>query len=148
MSEEPVTGGPVPVSAHILRLGPGQDLRASLERYVAEHGIAAGFVVTAVGSLRQAVLRFADQPGGTTLSGKFEIVSLVGTLSPDGAHLHMALSDATGKTVGGHVLRGCEIYTTAEVIVGDANDLRFTRAPDAATGFRELVIRAQSRSEN
>jgi len=73
------------------------------------------------------------------LSGRFEIVSLVGTLNED-AHLHVSLSDAEGNTVGGHVLGDLEVFTTAEVVIGDAVDLLFTREMDEQTGFPELVV--------
>lgn len=73
------------------------------------------------------------------LSGRFEIVSLVGTLNPD-AHLHVCLSDTLGGTVGGHVLGDLEVFTTAEVVVGEAVDLQFTREMDEQTGFPELVV--------
>ena len=66
----------------------------------------AGIVLTCVGSLTRAVIRLADQPQGTTFEGKHEIVSMVGTFSPDGDHLHLSISDATGRTVGGHLLEG------------------------------------------
>lgn len=79
------------------------------------------------------------------LSGRFEIVSLVGTLNPD-AHLHMCLSDKEGKTVGGHVLGDLEVFTTAEVVVGEAVDLQFTREMDVGTGFPELVVKARSQT--
>ncbi|KAI3363900.1 hypothetical protein L3Q82_001498 [Scortum barcoo] len=73
------------------------------------------------------------------LSGRFEIVSLVGTLNRD-AHLHISLSDAEGRTVGGHVLGDLEVFTTAEVVVGEAADLQFSREMDERTGFPELVV--------
>ncbi len=73
------------------------------------------------------------------LSGKYEIVSLVGTLNPD-AHLHICLSDAEGQTVGGHVLGDLEVFTTAEVVIGEAADLHFNREMDERTGFPELVV--------
>ncbi|KAM7368325.1 hypothetical protein PAMP_014553 [Pampus punctatissimus] len=73
------------------------------------------------------------------LSGRFEIVSLVGTLNQD-AHVHICLSDSEGKTVGGHVMGDLEVFTTAEVVVGEAVDLQFTRELDERTGFPELVV--------
>ena len=81
------------------------------------------------------------------LSGRYEIVSLVGTLNPD-AHLHICLSDAEGHTVGGHVLGDLELFTTAEVVVGEAADLLFTREMDDRTGFPELVVKPRSQSED
>ena len=129
---------------YALRLQPGDDLRQSLERHMSKQKMGAGFVVTAVGSLRCAVLRLADQAEPMVLARKFEIVSLVGTLSPSGAHLHISLADEHGATIGGHLLRGCEVYTTVELVVGAAEGLAFSRELDSATGFRELVIRANA----
>lgn len=78
------------------------------------------------------------------LSGRFEIVSLVGTLNPD-AHLHVSLADGEGRTVGGHVLGGMEVFTTAEVVVGEAPDLLFSRETDQRTGFPELQVAPRRR---
>lgn len=124
-----------------LRLRPGQDLRQQLEVFVKEKKIRAGFIVTAVGSLRKAAIRLADQPNATAFDGKFEIVSVVGTLGQDGVHLHISISDKTGKTIGGHLVEGCLIYTTAEIVIGDALGLEFTREQDDETGYKELKIR-------
>jgi predicted DNA-binding protein with PD1-like motif len=127
-----------------LRLKPGQDLREQLEAFVREKRIRAGFIMTTVGSLRQASIRLADQPTPTNFAGKFEIVSLVGTLGQDGVHLHLSISDATGKTIGGHLVPGCLIYTTAEIVIGEAQGLSFSRELDADTHYQELRIRSNS----
>ncbi|HEV7745157.1 MAG TPA: PPC domain-containing DNA-binding protein [Pyrinomonadaceae bacterium] len=129
-----------------LRLKPGQDLRQQLESFVKEQGIKAGFLITTVGSLRQASIRLADQSAATDFTGKFEIVSLVGTLGQDGVHLHISISDSAGKTIGGHLVAGCLIYTTAEIVIGEAEGLTFARELDAETGYQELRIRKKSRS--
>lgn len=126
-----------------LRLTPGQDLRRELDRFARENGLQAGYVVTCVGSLRTLRLRYANQPGADSLAGHFEIVSLTGTFGQEGAHLHLAASDSTGRTLGGHLLDGCEIYTTAEIVLGDATGLRFARQPDSLTTYRELRIESR-----
>lgn len=131
----------VAMRVHALRLTPGEDLRAALERFTAAQNVKAGFIVTAVGSLRCAVLRLADQSTASVFEQKYEIVSLAGTLSPDGAHLHIGLAGARGDTLGGHLLRGCEIYTTAEIVIGIADGCTFHREADETTGFKELVVR-------
>jgi predicted DNA-binding protein with PD1-like motif len=91
--------------------------------------------------LRQASIRLADQPTATNFTDKFEIVSLVGTLGQDGVHLHISISDSDGKTIGGHLVEGWLIYTTAEIVIGDAQGLTFSRELDAETGYPELQIR-------
>lgn len=124
-----------------LRLRPGQDLRQELLRAVEVEGLEAAAIVTCVGSLRRASLRFANQAEGAAVEGHtLEIVSLVGTLSTHGSHLHLAVSDETGRTVGGHLLDGSEVYTTAEVVLVALDDVRFRREVDPDTTYRELVI--------
>jgi predicted DNA-binding protein with PD1-like motif len=88
----------------------------------------------------RARLRLAARAESTTLEGRFEIVSLVGTLSPDGPHLHVAIADDQGHVVGGHLLDGSVVYTTAEIVLAEAEGFGFSRTVDEKTGFRELTI--------
>ena len=121
-----------------LRLRPGADLRAAIEAAFAAQPETAGFVVAAVGSLSRATLRPAGREDPLVLSLPLEIVALSGTLSGDGVHLHMAVSDATGAMTGGHLLPGCIIRTTAELVLGLAATVAFRRVEDPATGYPEL----------
>ena len=123
-----------------LRLKPGQDLKRALSETVAQEDARAGFVLTCVGSLSRAALRLADRDGESVFEGPFEILALSGTLSPDGLHLHLALADKDGTTLGGHVLEGCVVYTTAEIVLGFLQDVGFSRRLDAETGYAELVV--------
>jgi predicted DNA-binding protein with PD1-like motif len=124
-----------------LRLPPGVDLRRALEQAAAAQTAGSAFVVSGIGSLVDARLRFASEPADSTVAGPLEVVSLSGTLSASGAHLHMAVSDATGRVVGGHVGYGNVVRTTAEVLLAPLDDWSLTREPDPATGFLELVVR-------
>jgi predicted DNA-binding protein with PD1-like motif len=133
------------MKVYALRLMPNQDLRKQLELFIKQRKLQAGLILTAVGSLQKVSLRLADQKDATLFDGKYEIVSLVGTLSPDGVHLHISLSDSTGKTIGGHLLEGCEIYTTAEIVIAEARGLLFTREQDAQTGYKELKIHSAAK---
>ena len=67
---------------------------------------------------------------------------LSGSVARNGAHLHMALSTATGQVFGGHVAPGCIVRTTAEVLLALLPEWAFAREPDAATGYDELVVRS------
>lgn len=116
-----------------LRLLPGDDLRAAL-------GGRTGFVVAGIGSLRHAELRLAGEPGPTRFDGPLEILTLSGSLTPAGVHLHVSVSDASGRVTGGHVCAGCEILTTAELLMAPLPAGSLTREADAATGYTELVI--------
>lgn len=125
---------------YALRLKPNQDLKKELQAFVKKENIKAGFVVTTVGSLKKAVIRFANQKENTVLENKFEIVSLVGTMGQDGLHLHISISDENGKTIGGHLADGSLIYTTAEIVLGELNDINFVREKDEETTYKELMI--------
>lgn len=125
-----------------LRLVPGQDLRAALESVLPEQNLQAAFVLQGIGSLSVAMLRLAGADQASELRGDFEILTLAGSLSVDGAHLHMSVSDGQGRVTGGHVSRGCIVRTTAEVLIALLPEHRFTREPDAVSGFDELLVRA------
>ncbi|NEQ53523.1 MAG: DNA-binding protein [Leptolyngbya sp. SIO3F4] len=48
-----------------IRLNPGEDLKQSLLRCCIDKKIDAAYMLSCVGSLRQAAIRFANQPEGT-----------------------------------------------------------------------------------
>lgn len=132
----------------VLRLVPGDDLRGALEaafgRLAASHGIAAACIVSAVGSLSRSVLRYADRASGVESLQPLELISLSGTLSPDGAHLHASVADGNGAVTGGHVLPGCIVRTTAEIVIALVPGWEFRREIDTATGYKELFARKQT----
>ncbi len=128
------------MDALALRLKPGDDLKQALLQHCCNRKIDAACILTCAGSLQRAVLRYADKPNGVAIAGPLEIVSLVGTLSQHGLHLHIALSDGEGRVVGGHVLEGCYIHTTAEIVLGVLPGTCFRRELDPETGYRELEI--------
>ncbi len=101
----------------------------------------AGWIVTCVGSLTQTNIRYANQQVGSMMNGHFEIVSLTGTISINGSHLHIAVSDSTGKTTGGHLLENNHVYTTAEIVIGESNNFQFTREEDGTTPWKELQVK-------
>ena len=125
---------------HCFRLHRGQDLYEAVETYVNDHHIAAGAVVSGVGCVSRWRLR--DATGVRVRSGEedVEIVSLMGTVSEHGCHLHASFSREDLTTFGGHLLPGCIVNTTAEIVLAEVPDRVFTRAPDSETGYDELVI--------
>jgi len=126
-----------------LRLQPGDDLRGALDAALQQHGVQAAFVISGIGSLGAARLRLAGAAQPVALHGELEILSLAGSLSPDGSHLHMAIADAQGQMLGGHVAPGCTVRTTVEVLLAMLPEHRFARERDARTGYAELVVRSQ-----
>ena len=129
------------ISVYAIRLKPGEDLKLSLEKLVKHKNINAGWIVTCAGSLTDYSIRFANQTTASSASGHFEIVSLTGTLSISGSHIHVSISDSTGKTLGGHLMEGCKIYTTAEIVIQSTDNFTFTREKDGTTEWPELQIK-------
>ncbi|HBM16311.1 MAG TPA: hypothetical protein DD381_08240 [Lentisphaeria bacterium] len=123
------------------RLMPGDDLKNSIIDIVRKESITAGFILSCAGSLSFARIRTANESVIKEYDRKFEIISLSGTLGTEGMHLHIALADENADMKGGHLLEGCRIYTTAELIIGLVDGKVFHRKYDAQTGFKELVIR-------
>jgi len=126
---------------HAFRLKPGADLKKEIQSYVKTTNIQAGWIICGVGSLSGYNIRFANQPDGSMGSGHFEIVSLTGTVSVHGLHIHISISDSTGKTIGGHLLDGNFIYTTAEIIIQQSGDFVFNRDSDGSTPWQELQVK-------
>ena len=128
-----------------LRLRPGDDLRQTLEAWMGEQQEEqAGCLISAVGSLSVAQLRFAGAAEAMVIHGELEILSLSGTLSPDGAHLHIAVAVISGAVIGGLLCAGSLVRTTAELVIGLLPDWRFSRELDPATGYPELQITPQA----
>jgi len=98
-------------------------------------------VVTCAGSLERINLRFANQQEGSSTQQYFEIVSLTGTFSVSGAHLHMSVADKSGTVTGGHLLDDNLVYTTAEIIVVELLELEFAREKDSTYNYNELVVK-------
>lgn len=125
---------------HTFRLSPGQDLFDEIETFVHEKHIEAGCILSAVGSLTHATLRMANRDHYNQYDGHFEIVSMTGTVSVHGSHLHITISDGDGVTTGGHLVSGCKIYTTAEMVLAAFGDVVYKREFAADSGYEELVV--------
>ena len=78
---------------YTFRLKPGQDLFDSIEAFVHQKNIEAGCVLSGVGSLMYATLRLANRDFTSKYDRHFEIVSVTGTVSIHGSHLHLSIAD-------------------------------------------------------
>jgi predicted DNA-binding protein with PD1-like motif len=125
---------------YTFRLKAGHDLFDSIQAFVEEKKIGAGCVLSGVGSLTHAELRLANREFYSGYDGFFEIVSITGTVSIHGSHLHISVSDGDGKTIGGHLESGCKIYTTAEIVLAVFEDVVYKREFAEDSGYEELVV--------
>lgn len=126
---------------YLFRLSPHMDLKTSLLEFCADAHIQTGVIISAVGSLTEAVLRSADGKTEHALTGPFEVTSLSGTITNDKAHLHISLFDNQFNAYGGHVKAGCLVHTTMEIAVLDLSEHYETeRSYDPETGYDELRV--------
>ncbi|MCK6265864.1 DNA-binding protein [Vibrio sp. ZSDE26] len=124
-----------------IRLTKGADLKHSIANIVAEHNIQAGTIASCVGCLSNINLRLAGANETLSANAQFEIVSVMGTLTPEHQHIHISLADKDGQVWGGHLLEGNIVETTAELIIHHYENLTFSREHDEDTGYTELVIK-------
>lgn len=128
------------MKTYAIRLTKGMDLKQELIEFTKKNNIEAGCILTCVGHLTRATLRMANAQIINDYEKEFEIVSLVGTLCQDDVHLHICLSDENGNCIGGHMKNNCIVGITAEIIIGELEDYKFTREFDKNTGYEELTI--------
>lgn len=122
------------------RLQRGDDLLLSLQKLARENRIDAGVILCGVGCVSRARLRDASGVTVRSLDEPCEIVSMTGTVSAARCHVHLALSREDLSTLGGHLMEGCIINTTCELVLGILDDWRFGVEQDARTGYDEIVF--------
>ena len=133
------------MKTHAFRLHRGDDLRFSLESYVTEHHLRAAVLLSCVGCVSRARLRDASGMNIQSIDEECEIVSATGTLCEERLHIHVSLSREDMSTIGGHLVTGCIINTTAEIVLLELDNVQFGTAYDPATGYNELTISALER---
>ena len=127
-----------------VRLRRGADLLRSIKEFCAERNIKAGVVLSAVGCVSKGRVRDAGGVRIVELNEPMEIVSLMGTVSEKRCHLHVSFSKEDLSVVGGHLVEGCIINTTCELVIGVQEDCVYDVEFDEETGYDELVIRYPS----
>jgi uncharacterized protein len=131
-----------PGTVHVLRLELGADVVESITEYAVANSITAAWF-TYLGAVTTASLRFFDQAARVyrdfTVDRHLEVLSGIGNVSLlDGApfvHTHAAFADETGAAFGGHLNRGCLVFSlevNLQELTGDPSPVRF---PDTATGL-------------
>ncbi len=133
------------------RLLENEDLLDSITRVAVEAKVSAGFFFL-IGTLKTAKLGFFHEGEYEAIEMKqpLEIVSCLGNISvKDGkvfAHGHAAVSDMKGKVFGGHVMAGCIIGVTGELVLVEAANISLTREFDKKTKL-SLLSFAESKAK-
>jgi predicted DNA-binding protein with PD1-like motif len=127
--------------AFVGRLATRSDLVEEIEHYCAEQSVLAAWV-TVIGAVRRARYAYYEQKEHRYLEmgseTHHEIAGFVGNISlrenKPYLHAHATFADASGATVGGHLLRGIEVFA-AEVTIREMADVSLVRQHDEETGL-------------
>ena len=124
-----------------LKLAPGSDLRLSLEE-LAQRDSISGFVLGVVGNLTKASFQCPGQAEPTVLEGDLEVITLNGTFSPEGVHLHLSLSDGACQVWGGHLEPGTIVQKGVDLLIGvlEQREGRPARQTGAAAPRIEIAV--------
>lgn len=125
---------------HVMRLMSGEDLVLSIHLYCKKNNIKAGYIGSCVGSFQRVVFRKGYDHDMFNMEGPLEIVSMEGTVSNQGMHIHTAVSDRNFQVWGGHLVRGSIVDTTAEIVIIELENHELSRTKGNLTGFKELKI--------
>lgn len=125
---------------YLFRLTRGADLKKEIVKFCKDNSIKAGIIGACVGCCYEVNFRLAGGEKFYHNVADYEIVSMTGTISEDGVHIHISFSDDEGVTVGGHLSDGCLVNTTAEIAIIEVDNYKLTREFDDTTGYKELVI--------
>jgi uncharacterized protein len=123
------------------RLATGSDLVEEIERHCADHDVTAA-EVSVIGAVRRARYAYYEQVEQRyrelASETHHEITGFVGNVSVRDdrpfLHAHATFADADGATVGGHLLRGVEVFA-AEVVIRELGDVSLVRRHDKETGL-------------
>ena len=122
-----------------LKLAPGSDLRLSLEELAKRDGIS-GFVLGVVGNLTKASFQCPGQAEPTVLKGDLEVITLNGTFSPEGVHLHLSLSDGACQVWGGHLEPGTIVQKGVDLLIGVLEQHDVTPSRKASEPRLEIAV--------
>jgi len=129
----------------VIRLEPGEDIIKSIEKVVAEHKLLSGHL-SLIGAVSKVHLGYFDLDEKVykdfTIDEDLEIVSCVGNISRlnEGyvVHAHVVASDVKGKCYAGHLMEGCVVSVTIEIVITEFTEM--SRARDEITGLNLLDL--------
>ena len=129
----------------VARLLPGEDILGSIEEIANENKIQSAHL-SMIGAVSGVHLGYFDRELNSykdfTVEEDLEIISGIGNISRhDGkyiVHAHIVAADKAGRCYGGHLLGGCEVSVTIELVITEIPEL--TRTRDEKTGLNLLNI--------
>ena len=120
-----------------LGLGRGELLLESIEKFIADHDIHDGAVLTGIGSLSECRIHWPEAPVYppndvfVTYKGALEITGMQGIIADGQPHIHMMVAEGgDGRAIGGHLEHGSKVLYLAEITIAKFNGPPMTRRPN------------------
>jgi predicted DNA-binding protein with PD1-like motif len=125
---------------------PGEDVLESIEAVAREHSVRSG-QLSLIGAVSKAKLGYfhteAVEYRDFMVDEDVEVVSCIGDISTHNGdlvvHAHMIVADEAGKCWGGHLMAGCEVSVTIELVIIET-EIELIRKRDDVTGLNLLHI--------
>ena len=129
----------------VLRMKAGTDLLDGMLAACEKHGIHNGVIISAIGSLNGVyycdVEAVSDKKCGygygrtLYLDGPIELTGASGVICSDAEgrinmHVHINMSDKYGNAYGGHLVQGTKVLLTADIVLGEIEDVQMLRELD------------------
>jgi len=132
---------------HILRVDPGEDILASVEKFIAEANLKQAVVLGGYGTMAAYHLHWVMHNRIPTDNlfrkgeGGIEILAMNGLVVEAQPHIHVTLSNPDGA-FGGHLEPGCIAYVVCEIFFGEVEGSTLTRQriPASIDGMGEGTI--------
>lgn len=141
--------GATAVEIIVVRLDPGDEVRACLERAVSDLSLAAGLVISGSGTLDRITLEnpattsFPAAVYATEKSGPGQIVAAQGLVTDGSVTVTLTVA-RRGEVYVGSALDGCLVLHGAEFVILRAGGARWTFVPGVGLGLPEFEAAAPS----
>lgn len=125
------------------RLHRGDDLLKEIKNLAKLEQLEAAIVLSSVGCVYQVRVRDASGVTIQEIKENCEIISLNGTISARRTHLHIGFAKQDLSMIGGHLVEGCLINTTCELVLQELDQYSYGKEEDILTGYDEIVFNRQ-----
>ena len=130
-----------------MRMPPGTDVFAGVIEMCEKYNIKDGVIISALGSWSKVTFcNPIDLPNGKkgygdpiVFEGNYELTGLSGIIchEKDGKispHVHLTISDEQGNGYGGHLMPGCIVLLTTDIVIGSFSGIDMGRGFDEKLG--------------
>ena len=139
-----------------VRMAPGDDLFGTTVKICKEKNLKSGVILSVAASLRKATLRNVwkfPEPFPindecrifTPINGPLELLQMSGNITQTEkgepylhAHVTISMGRPEATCFGGHLVEGCEIFSTCEMVIAEIDGIDFMRIMDKHTRVGEV----------